>query len=100
MKRTVKYLQEIGLLRAMTIVLANGDRLSGQMSESRVDKVNDTEGKFFLDIRHTDDDWTEPATVENYVMVNWFGTLILDEPYIITDEEKYCEIKDYWLEDE
>ena len=41
----------------------------------------------------------DPATVEDNVVVNWFGTIITFSP-IDLGPDKYLEIKDYWYEDE
>lgn len=38
------------------------------------------EDLFFYDIRHSDDDGFEPATIEKNVFVNHLGTLITTEP--------------------
>ena len=62
---------------------------------------------YYYDIRHSDQDWSDPVTIEPFVMVNHFGTIVTTEPiefptheeeapYLpITDEEKkkileYC----------
>lgn len=39
-------------------------------------------GQFVYDIRHTDSDWTEPATIEHYVYVNHFGYIVTDRPIV------------------
>jgi hypothetical protein len=33
----------------------------------------------YYEIRHADDDWDMPISIENNVMVNFWGTIITDE---------------------
>lgn len=35
--------------------------------------------KFYLDLRHSETDWTQPVTVERSVWANYWGTIISDE---------------------
>lgn len=80
-----------GNLRPITLVLSNGATITCPITEYRVDRSQDTEGKILYDIRHSDDDWCDPATVEENVVVNWFGTILLNEP-IDLGPNKYLEI--------
>lgn len=102
MRKTVKELLAGNHLRPITIECNNGETISGLVSEYRVDKSLDTEGKYLYDIRHADSDWGEPATIEDSVVVNWFGTLILDKPLEIleSDHNAFLEITDYCYDDE
>lgn len=50
---------------------------------------------YYYDIRHSDEDFGEPAEIKEFVLVNHFGTLITEEPldlgeegfYILTEED-------------
>lgn len=97
--KTVKELLTTDNVQRMSFTLKSGVRITGPVSEYRVDHNTDTEGKYLYDIRHTDEDWCDPATVEDNVVVNWFGTIITFSP-IDLGPDKYLEIKDYWYEDE
>lgn len=44
------------------------------------------EGLYVYDIRHDDDNWGTPVTIENKVCVNRMGSLIVDEPITYVDE--------------
>ena len=35
---------------------------------------------FYYDIRHAEEDWSEPVTVEPHVLVNHFGTIVTTKP--------------------
>lgn len=101
--KTVKQLMKTGDLRPFTAEYTTPDgtnHVTGLMSEYRVDHSKDLEGKFLYDIRHADNDMCDPATIENRVMVNWFGTFILCEPFVFPEGQDYVEITDYWYEDE
>ena len=87
-------------LRPFTVTLDNGIEVSGLLSEVRINKKERTMGKYLYDIRHTDNDWCEPATLEHSVMVNWVGTLIMDAPIEFPDGENYLSIEDYSYDDE
>ena len=100
--KTVKELLQAEDCRPMTLVFDGGQEISGLLSEIRVDREKDNEGKFLYDIRHTDNDWCEPATLEKFVMVNWFGTLIVDKPIQALEgtDRPYKEIVDWGYDDE
>ena len=54
-----------------------------------------TKGKLWYHIRHTDDDWSEPASLKNgCVVVNFCGTFICD-PIIDFPCGEELEIKDW-----
>lgn len=99
MKTVKELLSGSGDLRPITLTLSNGARITCLITEYRIDRSQDTEGKTLYDIRHSDDDWCDPATVEESVVVNWYGTILLNEP-IELGPDKYLEIEDYWYEDE
>lgn len=99
--KTVKELLINGI-RPMTLTLEDGREITGPVSEYRVRRDIETEGKYLYDIRHSDNDWCDPATLEKNVVVNWFGTMILDSPIELLEEDKnaYLEITDYSYDDE
>ncbi len=42
------------------------------------------------EIRHSDDDWGEPVTIEPHVLVNFYGTVLTPEPLTFENEaDKY-----------
>lgn len=86
-----------GLAYPFVITLADGREVTGRLSEKR---LRWTDGYNLYDIRHSDNDWCDPATIENHqVMVNWFGTFIADEPIVFADGEDYIDIFDYLYDD-
>lgn len=98
-RRTVKELMgPDGDLRPVVMEFGDNQSVHCQLTEYRVDHTNDTVGKYLYDIRHSDDDWCEPATIEPHVLVNWFGTLICDKP-ISFGADGYYEINNWRYED-
>lgn len=95
--KTVKELIMGANVRPMTLMFENDKEISGLLSEFRVDHKEDTEGKFLYDIRHSDEDSGEPSTLECNVIVNWFGTLIVDNPIeeLENGSKEFLEIIDY-----
>jgi hypothetical protein len=49
-------------------------------------------------LRHDEDDWTCPIHIEQYVAVNFFGTVFMEEP-IEFGEQKYIEINQFKMKD-
>lgn len=45
-------------------------------TELRVDRTSLPDNVYCYDIRHTDDDWDEPCSLEPLVGVNYFGAII------------------------
>ena len=63
----------------MLLTLANGKTIEGEFIDLRIDTNTLPKGKLWYHIRHTDDDWTEPASLKNgCVVVNFCGTFICD----------------------
>lgn len=63
----------------MTLRLENGETLAGEFIEARIDPETIPAGKMWYQIRHADDDWSEPASIKRgCVAVNFYGTLISD----------------------
>jgi hypothetical protein len=44
--------------------------------DMRIDPNSLPPGLYTYDLRHSDDDWSQPATLEKQVTVNYFGTVI------------------------
>ncbi len=51
---------------------------------------------YMYHIRHDEDDWTLPISLERFVAVNFFGTTFMNEP--IEFEHGYLEIDSFKLE--
>lgn len=49
-------------------------------SDMRIDRSTIPEGKYQYEVAGDDDSGGDPARVQRGVMVNFFGTLICDEP--------------------
>ncbi len=49
-------------------------------SEFRVKPEERDENLFYYNMRHPDDDWSIPWSVEKGVLVNFFGTIATTEP--------------------
>ena len=96
-KHTVRQILNDNHVKGIHIKSGNHQKIEGIISEYRLDRKNETEGKYIYDIRHTDENWCEPATIENHVIVNWYGCLITDYPIIFPDESDYLTITDYTL---
>ncbi len=63
----------------MLLTLTGGNTVEGEFIDLRIDTGTLPEGKLWYHIRHTDDDWTEPASLKNgCVAVNFCGTFICD----------------------
>jgi hypothetical protein len=52
---------------------------------------------YMYQIRHDEDDWTRPVTLEQLVVVNFFGTAFMKEP-IELDNTGYMEIRRFRME--
>lgn len=62
-----------------------------ETSQIRIPKEKRKENVYYYDIRHSDEDGFEPATIEKFVLVNYFATIGLAEPinfdeYMILDD--------------
>lgn len=52
------------------------------------------------DIRHADDDWSEPISIEPGVLVNFMGRFLTDQELTFPDTpNNYIEVSDYSYED-
>jgi hypothetical protein len=52
---------------------------------------------FMYHIRHDENDWTCPISIEKYVAVNFFGTVFMEKP-LEFDSSSYIKIKKFKLE--
>lgn len=52
----------------------------------RIRQSEEQEGLHYYRIRHTDDDWGQPWSVEKYVLVNHYGTVVTSEPIPYLEE--------------
>ncbi len=95
---SVKQILNAEYVKRISIETKDGQIINGILSERRIGRELETEDKFIYDIRHSDADWCEPATLENYVWVNWYGSIIVDAPISFQDEP-YLEITNYCLTD-
>ena len=95
--KTVKEILRDDEARLITFLVDGGEEICGLLSEYRVNRKEDCEGKYLYDIRHSDYDSVEPSTIEFSVSVNWFGTLIVDTPIesLENGSKEYLEIYDY-----
>lgn len=49
------------------------------VSEKIIPKENRHNG-FYYDLRHGDNDWVTPVTIEKSVVVNYWGTIVTEKP--------------------
>lgn len=63
--------------RPMLLTLENGKTIEGEFIDLRIATDTLPEGKLWYQIRHTDDDWTEPASLKNGCVVVTFATQLL-----------------------
>lgn len=98
---TVKEIIENNEVRPITLFVDGEEEICGLLSEDRVNRKEDLEGKYLYDIRHSDDDSGEPSTIEFMVSVNWFGTLIVDTPIesLENGSKEYLTITDFGYDD-
>lgn len=62
--------------------------IEGELFECRIDRNSVPEGKYFYEIRHDEEDWGCPCQVAKGILVNFYGTLITDEPLPLDDRGK------------
>jgi hypothetical protein len=55
----------------------------------RIPKEKRDPNRYYYELRHADNDWSCPITVEKAVLVNFWGTLISDKPYSLNDGGYY-----------
>jgi hypothetical protein len=54
-------------------------------ADIRIDPDTLPSGLHAYELRHSDDDWSQPATLENHVAVNFFGTVISQNEIPVED---------------
>ena len=57
-------------------------------SDLRIDENSVPEGYLMYEVRHTDEDWGKPAEIGLWIMVNFFGTLLVKEPFVLEPSTK------------
>ena len=63
--------------------------------EGRISEEERHEGLYYYGMRHDDNDWSEPCTIEIGVMVNFFGMLVTSAP-IPSLTRKEADSKNHW----
>ena len=68
-------------------------------SEMRIERSSIPEGLYVYEVRHDEEDWTEPVEIKRGILVNFLGTLISTEP-LLQDDEDFMDIEssDEWEE--
>ena len=84
----------------MRITLENGVTVKGIYIGLRIDPETLPHGKTWYQIRHCDDDWSEPANlVRGGIMVNFMGTFISDPIKGMEKLGEELEITEYEFEE-
>jgi len=66
--------------------------------DERVQKEKALEGySNMYHVRHAEENWTRPISIEKYVFVNFFGTIFTKEP-LEFDISDYIEVKHFKME--
>lgn len=60
----------------------------------RIDRSSVPKEKYFYEVRHDDEDWGYPCQVALGILVNFYGTLIADQPLPLDEDGKM------WLGDD
>lgn len=78
-------------------VLVNGK--FALFTDVRIEKETVPKGLYMYQVRHDEEDWSEPIQVKNYILVNFLGTLITKEPLLTNDETSiYILAEEDWEE--
>ena len=72
-----------------TFELVEIDGKETLFTNSRLDRTTVPEGLFCYDIRESEGFSSEPVTLEPYVMVNHWGTVLSKEEFTLNDEGFY-----------
>lgn len=79
----------------MSITLTDGTEVKGEYLDYRIDPNTIPEGKEWYQIRHDDEDWSEPVSIKRGgIMINFLGTFICDHIKGMEDGEEK-DIYDY-----
>lgn len=54
----------------------------------RIDRDSVPKEKYFYEVRHDDEDWSYPCQVAEGILVNFYGTLIADQPMPLDENGK------------
>ena len=54
--------------------------------EGRIKREERYDDFHYYDMRHDDNDWSEPITIEKAVGVNFFGTLVTNKPIAFIEQ--------------
>ena len=85
----------------MVITLKNGITVEGGYLDLRITPKTIPAGKLWYQIRHYDNDWTEPVTLKRgCVMVNFMGTLVSGPIEGLEEWDDELEIEGYEFPDE
>jgi hypothetical protein len=52
---------------------------------------------YMYHIRHDEDDWTRPISIEQFVVANFFGTIFMKKP-VELGRDGYMEIERFWTD--
>ena len=52
-------------------------------SDVRIDRDSVPDGCYMYEVRHSDNDWCEPVEIALGVLVNFFGTILVKEPFLL-----------------
>lgn len=77
-----------------TYILSSLFGMTVLFTDDRIDRNTVPEGLFMYEIRHSDEDWGQPVSIEDCVTVNFFGTVIFPveipvNDYIPLSESEY-----------
>lgn len=71
--------------------------VKGLFSEMRIERESVPKHLYFYEVRHADEDWSEPCQIQRGILVNFFGTLITKEPLLKDCENGlYLENENQW----
>lgn len=79
----------------------------GLFVDLRIDRNTVPEGYIMYEIRHSDEDWGEPAQIGEWILVNFYGTILMKESLDLIRSSainnSYLDIEDpedFWFFDE
>ena len=81
----------------ITIILEDGSTYTGEFSDLRIDRDTIPKGMYAYDLRDVDSTG-DICQVKNFIWVNYFGTIIMDEP--IPNIENGQIVKEWWFVNE
>lgn len=98
----MKTLQEIldsNDYRPAVVILENKQEIEGIFVDIRLNRNSLNVGQKAYDIRSSDCNDSKPATIENSVSVNWFGTLITKTTLSFPNNDEYLQIVNFSFTD-